>query len=417
MKFAIVGFGSRGQMFGRLIKNSEHELVAVAEPIPHSLERAYKEFGVSKDMCFNDANDFFAKGKICDAIFLCTQDAQHYEMTMKALELGYDICLEKPAAVNYEQCVAIRDEANRLNRKIMLTHVLRYSPFYQCIKETIKSGVLGKIININQNEFIAYWHFALSFVRGPWRNMADSTPTIVAKCCHDLDILLWLMDKECVSVASVGRLNYFCPENAPKGSANHCKDCSKEVKDNCLYNAYNIYPQRMKHAVVGGVAKYAGKNIYDVLDAKEELISKCIFHCDNDAIDNQNVQLQFADGTLANLTMTAFSEECHRTIMVSGTKGEMWGDMEDGKLHLNIFGQDEVIIDAGKRFNKSGVATSGGHGGGDFYLFNDFVDYIKNENSQSLTRTTINQSIDSHLVGFLAEESRQKNGERMFIKR
>lgn len=417
MNFAILGFGSRGQMFGRLIKNSNHKLVAVAEPVPHSLEKASKEFGVDKDMCFKDANDFFAKGKICDAIFLCTQDAQHYEMTMKALELGYDICLEKPAAVNYEQCVAIRDEANRLNRKIMLTHVLRYTPFYQCIKETIKSGVLGKIININQNEFIAYWHFALSFVRGPWRRMGDSTPTIVAKCCHDLDILLWLMDKECVSVASVGRLNYFNPENAPKGSAKHCADCSKEIKEKCLYNAYNIYPQRMQHAVVGGVAKFAGKNIYDVLDAKEDLISKCIFHCDNDAIDNQNVQLEFADGTLANLTMTAFSEECHRTIMVSGTKGEMWGDMEEGKLHLNIFGQDEVVIDAGKRFNKSGVSTRGGHGGGDFYLFNDFVDYIQNENSESLTRTTIEQSIDSHLVGFLAEESRQKKGQRMFVKK
>ena len=417
MKFAILGFGSRGQMFGRLIKNSEHELVAVADIVDKMLDRANTDFGVAKEMCFKDVNDFFAKGKICDAIFLCTQDAQHYEMTMKALELGYDICLEKPAAINYEQCVAIRDEANRLGRKVMLTHVLRYSPFYQCIKDTIQSGVLGRVINLNQNEYIAYWHFALSFVRGPWRNMADSTPTIVAKCCHDLDIILWLMDKECISVSSTGRLNYFNPENAPEGSAKHCKDCSKEVKEKCLYNAYNIYPQRMKHPVLGGVAKYNGEDIYDVLDGKKEEISKCIFHCSNTAIDNQSVQMQFADGTLVNLTMTAFSEECHRTIVVSGTKGEMWGDMEEGKLHLNIFGQDEVIIDASKRFNKSGIATSGGHGGGDFYLFRDFIDYISGVEAQGNTRTTINQSMDSHLVGFLAEESRQKNGERIFIKK
>ena len=134
---AIVGFGSRGQMFGRKIMADENvNLLAVAETVEASREHA-AEFGVAPEMRFASADEFFAQGKICDAVFICTQDAQHIDMALKAMELGYDICLEKPAAVNIEDCIKIRDTANRLGRKVMLTHVMRYSPFYQYIKKLI----------------------------------------------------------------------------------------------------------------------------------------------------------------------------------------------------------------------------------------------------------------------------------------
>ena len=414
LEFAIVGFGSRGQMFARLLKNTEHKLKAVEEPLKDGLRCAEEEFNVSHEFCFKDANEFFKCGKICDAVFICTQDSQHYLMAMKALELGYDICLEKPAAVSMEECIAIRNKANELNRKVMLTHVLRYTPFYQCIKSTILSGVLGDIVNINQTENIAYWHFGLSFVRGPWANMGESTPTIIAKCCHDLDIILWLMNKKCLSVSSLGKLFYFKEENAPKGSAKHCADCSEQVRENCVYNAYKVYSKRAKYQVVGGIAKYNYKNIYEVLDEKKEVISQCVFHCDNDAIDNQTVEMEFEDGSLGHLTMTAFSNDCHRTIVVSGTKGEIYGDMEEGTLHLNIFGQEKKIIDANKEFNADRIDTGGGHGGGDYYLLKDFIDYLVN-GKESFTRTDITQSIASHLVGFTAEESRLSGGKKIIL--
>ena len=180
-KVAIIGFGSRGRMFGNLIKNDDTvKLVAVADTVEAS-RMTGTEYGVPETMCFDSADSFFAQGKICDAVFICTQDAQHIEMTLKALELGYDICLEKPAAVNIEDCVLIRDTANKLGRKVMLTHVMRYAPFYQQIKQMIDNGILGEIVTLNQTENIAYWHFALSYVRGPWKKMADSSATIIAK--------------------------------------------------------------------------------------------------------------------------------------------------------------------------------------------------------------------------------------------
>jgi predicted dehydrogenase len=215
--FAVVGLGSRGRGFARkIIKDENATLVAIADISKSSIDYAKEKLGLTDEQCYNSAEEFFAKGKICDAIFLCTQDAQHYEMAIKALELGYDICLEKPAAVTIDECIGIRDTANRLGRKVMLTHVLRYAPFYQYIKKTIMSGVLGDIATINQTENIAYWHFALSYVRGPWRSIKDSSPTIIAKCCHDLDIIKWLMDKKCTAISSFGSLFHYKPENAPK---------------------------------------------------------------------------------------------------------------------------------------------------------------------------------------------------------
>ena len=417
IKLAIVGFGSRGQNFARLlVGEKDAELIAVAEPVDVSRKVAEEKYGVKKEMCFKNADEFFARGKICDAVFICTQDAQHCEMALTALNLGYDICLEKPAAVSIAECEKSREEANRLGKKVMLTHVLRYAPFYGYIKKLISEKTLGDIVDMDLTENVAYWHFALSYVRGPWRDMEKSTPTIIAKCCHDLDIIRWLMDKKCTGVSSYGGLYYFKPEHAPEGSAPYCVDCSEKTRENCPYNAYKVYPERIKMGVVGGTARLKGCDVFKVIDEKQDLISRCVFHCDNDAVDNQVVNLKFADGSTAHLTMDAFSEDCHRTIYVHGTKGEVFGDVEDAKLYVNIFGKTREVIDVNEleRKKAEGTTLNDGHGGGDYYLLKDFLDYIT-KCSPSLTRTTIDDSISSHVIGFKAEESRLAGGKNIEI--
>ncbi len=409
LKLAIVGFGSRGQMFAKILQNvKDVKLVAVADIQTINLEKA-ENFNVPKENRFNSADEFFKQGKICDAIFICSQDSQHRDMAIKAMEIGYDICLEKPVATNIEDCILIRERAKKLNRKVMLTHVLRYAPFYKYLKQIILEGQIGDVVNITATENIAYWHFSLSYVRGPWRNMENSSPTIIAKCCHDLDIIKWLMDKKCKSVSSYGNLYYFRPERAPKGSAEHCVDCAKEVRENCVYNAYKVYPQRMQKSVVGGMARLNGRDIFEVLDGKQDVISRCVFHSENDAIDNQVVNMSFDDGSTASLLMTAFSEDCHRTIAVHGTLGEAYGDLDDAKLYVNIFGKERKEIDVNKVMNDQNVDLKGGHGGGDTYLTLDFIDYVT-ENNPSITRTTLDDSIASHVIGFKAEQSRLNGG-------
>lgn len=415
IEVAILGFGSRGQNFARLLRGeSGAVLTAVAEPCEALRKQAEEQFGVAAERCFFDADAFFACGKLCDAVFICTQDAQHCDMAIKAMKLGYDICLEKPAAVTAEECERIRDTANRLGRKVMLTHVLRYAPFYGCLKKVIGEGLLGDIVDMELTENVAYWHFALSYVRGPWRDMKKSTPTILAKCCHDLDLIQWLMNKKCVQVSSCGGLYYFRPEHAPQGSAEYCADCTPATREACVYNAYRVYPERVAHGVVGGTARLKGRDICEVIDRKEDVIARCVFHGDNDAVDHQDVSLCFADGSTAHLTMTAFSEDCHRTICVHGTKGEAYGDCEEAVLHLNVFGGSRTLVDLNKleREKERGADLSGGHGGGDSYLLRDFLDYISG-GAPNATRTTIDESIASHIIGFKAEESRLSGGKRI----
>ena len=402
---AIIGFGRRGRIFGELIRKDDSvKLVAIADTVEVN-RLAGLDFGVDSNMCFNSAESFFAQGKICDAVFICTQDVQHKDMAIKAMELGYDICLEKPAAVNMEDCITIRDTANRLSRKVMLTHVLRYMPFYQQIKKMIVEGMLGEVVTLNQTENIAHQRFALSYVRGPWRSMADSSATIIAKCCHDLDMINWLIPAKCTSVSSFGNLYYFNEAHAPQGSADYCVDCAPDVRAACLYNAYQIYPQEMC-TTVSGTAQLKDKDIYQVLDHKEDAVGRCVFRSDNDAIDNQVVNMLFDTGATAHLTMTAFSERCYRYIKVHGTKGEVYGDAEEGVLYLTEYGKPQQIIDVN---NLTDPALNGSHHGGDYFLYKDFIDYITVD-SPSSTRTTIADSIDSHLMGFKAEESRQKGG-------
>jgi predicted dehydrogenase len=292
---------------------------------------------------------------------------------------------------------------------------MRYAPFYRYIKRLIDDGKLGDIVTINQTENIAYWHFALSYVRGPWKKMEDSTPTIIAKCCHDLDLILWLMNKKCESVSSFGSLYHFKGDKAPKGSAEYCVDCENSIREKCLYNAYKIYPERMKHGVVGGTARLVGKDIVEVIDKREDAIAKCVYHSENDAIDNQVVNVCFEDNSTAHLTMTAFSQECYRYIKVHGTQGEVYGNADEGILYYTRYGEPQQKIDVNQAFNELGIQLSGGHGGGDTYLYMDFIDYITND-SLSATRTTIEKSIESHMLGFKAEESRLQGGKVLKIE-
>ena len=409
----IIGLGSRGKnAYGaELLKLRDRaEVVAVADPNEERLTIGGNEHGIPLERRYHTAEELLAQPKLADAALICTQDRQHVGHAVAALRKGYDVLLEKPVSPDLTELQKIVRVAREENRSVVVCHVLRYTPFFRLIKETIDSGRLGRVVNIQALENVRYWHQAHSFVRGNWRSSEETSPMILAKCCHDLDYLIWLCGSRCEKVSSFGNLIHFRPENAPEGAAARCLDGCR-AKENCPYDAEKIYLYNKDTGVLEGNTEWP----VDILSENptEETIreaiqngpyGRCVYACDNDVVDNQIVNMQMENGAALSLMMSAFTSIGGRTIKVMGTMGDLWGDMNRNIIRICEFGKEPEIIDFGKPKN-----DFNDHGGGDRGLILSFLDYLEGKKTDN-TITTLETSIESHLAALAAEESRLKGG-------
>ncbi|MCL2752071.1 MAG: Gfo/Idh/MocA family oxidoreductase [Firmicutes bacterium] len=406
MKYAILGFGARGSLYAGLFQEIGAELTAVCEIRPDRLGKAGRLYELPKDKLFLSDEVFVSKGKLGDLCVVATQDGQHKGHALMALDAGYDLLLEKPIATTFEDCSAIFERAKATGRRVFICHVLRYAPFFTLIKQELNTGAYGKIATVNLTENIAYWHFAHSFTRGNWSVVPPSAPIILAKTCHDLDIICWLAGAECKAVSSMGSLGFYTRESAPLGSADRCLDCS--VKMDCPYDAERFY-------ITDGFDKGRTGWPIDTLceePTREKLsealktgpYGRCVWKCGNNSADRQVVNMGFAGGMTAHLTATAFSKDCYREIHVHCEKGEIFGSMADDILTCNIYGGVSKKIDV-RQHAANGLA---GHGGGDALLVKDIAAIYGGGRGASLT--SIENSMQSHAIGFAAEASRKTGG-------
>ena len=406
---AVAGCGSRGQdEYTRDLLNmgDRVRIVAAADIDEEKLCGMREKCGLPPEQCYPSAEAMLEQPRLADAMLICTPDACHYEEAKAALNKGYHLMLEKPIAPKAEQCRELSELALRLNRKVVVCHVLRYTPFYQQVKEVMDSGVLGEITSIQAIEQVCYWHQAHSFVRGNWRNEGLSSCMILQKCCHDMDILLWLTGKHCLRVSSFGSLMHFRPENAPQGATERCTD-GCPAADQCPYNAVRFYMDKLR---TGGNSWPVNVVAFDPTEEKvmEALrtgpYGRCVYHCDNDVVDHQVVTLQLEGGTTVDFTMCAFTAHGGRNIRVMGTKGELLGDLKTSTIRVMPFGGEETVYDVSAL--KDNLSA---HAGGDARMVREFVDLVSGA-PMSTTLTAIDRSVESHLVALAAEASRLDGG-------
>lgn len=413
MKIAIIGYGSRGRLYAsELKKANDVEVVAVCDIRADKLEQAKCECG-EKTLLFNATETFFAQGKLADMCVIATQDATHEEYAIKAMSLGYDLLLEKPIAVTEKGCQAIYEASKRYQRNVYVCHVLRYAPFFATIKRELDSGKYGKIAVINLTENVGHWHQAHSYVRGAWADTTKSSPMIIAKSCHDLDIISYFVGKKCKSVSSIGSLEFFTRKNAPKNSGERCLDCP--VKKDCVYDAEKYYITD-EDSWTDKTLDTWPRNTLATSPTREKLYEaikngpygRCVFKCDNDAVDRQIVNIAFEDGVLASFVMTAFTADSYREIHIHCEKGDIFGSMAENKLTCSLFGTCKetaqvTVIDLAKESEEFA-----GHGGGDARLVRDVLSNMRGEAAEKLT--VIENSLRSHFIGFAAEKSRLLDG-------
>lgn len=408
----LIGAGMRGTIYtNEMLKfKDKFKVIGVAEPIESRRNIIKEKHNISDDMCFGGWEEILAKPKMADLAVICTMDDMHYEPAMKAIELGYNILLEKPVAPTAKECADIALAAEKKGVKVLVCHVLRYTPFFKKVKETVMDGTIGDIMSVIHVEAVGNIHQSHSYVRGNWHSEEETSPMLLAKCCHDLDIIQWILNEPCEKIQSFGKLTYFTPEYAPEGAPERCIDGGCPIEDTCPYNSKKLYYDDKNNmwfrpACTKGISKGEIPTDQEVMTAlKTTDYGLCVYKAHNDVVDHQTVNMQFKSGANATLSMNAFNRG-GRYIRIFGTKGELSAHMDAEKIYIYTF-EDK------KHTEVPSVSTDesilGGHGGGDAGLVYELYDYLGG-NYNGYCAADINISVKNHLIGFAAEKSRRED--------
>ncbi len=405
VKVVLIGAGLRGMGYAKIMAASpeKFEIVAVAEPIESRRNLIKEMYNIPEDKCFDDYKPLLELGKIADIAVIANQDRQHFDCAMMAITLKYDLLLEKPIAPTPEECVKLAAYAKEMGVRVIICHVLRFTPFFVTLKNIIDSGKIGKLMNIHHMESVGNVHHSHSFTRGNWGNSERSSTMLLQKTCHDMDILQWLVGKKCKKVSSFGNLTYFTQANAPEGSADRCLDC--KYQDTCRFSAKKLYLESDDNEWFRpACARKVEPTDEDILEALNTTqYGKCVYKCDNDVVDHQVVNMEFEDDILCAFTMSSFGES-GRFINVMGTEGNINVKMEDASEKIPVYNFNtwkteyvDVVQDG---------LSMGSHSGGDTGIIETLYQFITGT-YQGKSICTIEQSKDNHMIVFAAEKARE----------
>ncbi|MCW3475031.1 Gfo/Idh/MocA family protein [Limobrevibacterium gyesilva] len=416
IRIALFGAGNRGMgAYGAYVLRRPDlaRVVAVADPRSDRLQDAGHQHGLDPRHLYPGWEELLAAETELDAVIIATPDPLHLQPALAAIERGVSILLEKPICPTEAEIQVLQDASRAHGSDITVAHVLRYTPFFLQIRQLLDRGAIGRLQTLRHTEHIAYWHFAHSYVRGNWRRLADASPMILAKACHDLDIIRWFVGAPCVALSSFGALAHFTWQNAPDGATDRC-DGGCKVERSCPYSAPRIYleklpPQnRWPHTMVALDPSPAA--LAQALH--EGPYGRCVYMCDNDVADSQVVSMRFANGVSATLNVSAFTGENTRTVHLMGSHGEITGNFNQNEITVTDFRTDEVT-----RIQLS-LPADGYHGGGDDGIMADFLGRAQQRLRHTQVGpalTSLQESLDSHIMAFAAERSR-RSGETILLR-
>jgi len=399
----IVGAGGRGTSYA--LYATDHpdlaKVVGVAEPRDYHRKRMARRHDIPAGNVFKDWRQAAQRPRFADAVLVCTQDAMHAGPAVAFAAKGYHVLLEKPMAPTEADCRRIVEAALAAPGLFAVCHVLRYTEYTQKLKSLVDSGLIGEVVSMQHLEPVGYWHQAHSFVRGNWRSTAESSPMLMAKSCHDLDWIRYLLGPRCERVASFGSLYHFRKEHRPAGAADRCLDCGVEAA--CPYSARRFYLGRLERGEKGWPLRVLTTDLSVegvTLALREGPYGRCVYACDNDVVDHQVVSMEFTGGRSVTFTMTAFSPVAERKTRLFGTRGSLDGD---GRFieHYDFLTDSKQTFDT--QADPEAVKT--GHHGGDYRLMQAFVAAVATGDRSKILSGPA-EALESHLAVFAAERAR-----------
>ncbi len=412
---AVVGYGNRGQVYAdyTLACPDEFGVAAVIDPNEFKLKEAQKKYSLTDNRLFTSFADFVKSGIEVDFVINATMDQLHYETAIEILKAGYDMLLEKPIVPDKQQLLDIKKLADEKGARVFVCHVLRYTPFYKTAKEIINSGVIGEVMAIEMYEHVGRSHYLASYDRGKWNSEeACGSSFMLAKSCHDLDLMCWLNNASAPTyVSSFGHRRQFIPEKAPEGSTEFCYQCPYE--NTCRYSATHEYIEQniMPFLVWDRLNKPENEITEEEKREflKKDIYGKCAYKTGGDIVDRQNAVVDFENGSIGTFNLIGGCTTAGRNLHIVGSCGEIEGKLEENKFVLRTYdptrvnGKEEII-----ELSPVNTVKHGGHSGGDYAIMNDLVRYLDGDRS-SVSITSINDSVYGHLCVYAADESRREN--------
>lgn len=410
----VVGCGDRATTYCRegVMNLKTLEIAAAIDINPERLRYMQEVFDVSPEKCYTSIEQVLSQGKIADCVINGTMDQYHLQTALPFLEQGYNMLLEKPLVNNKDDLLRLRDTAKKSGSKLMVCHVLRYAPFYKKVKELILEGAIGEVMNIQTTERVGAFHSSVAYIRGKWNSKEEcNSSLLLAKCCHDIDLLCWLNNgTRPISVSSYGGRDFFVESKAPKNAGTRCLvDCPKEVREKCVYDVQSMYLDNCQ------IPQYpwqcTGKNHQDVtFEEKIESLKtynphgECIYKGKGDIVDHQNVMVNYANGSSAVHTLTLGAMRAGRSIWIQGTEGEIEGWVSDAVLYLRKYDKATSCYKEECFHFNDRQGETGGHFGGDRGLVREFCNMMQGKEA-SVSRTIIDDSIVGHLLCYAADEA------------
>ncbi|HTO05451.1 MAG TPA: Gfo/Idh/MocA family oxidoreductase [Myxococcota bacterium] len=401
---ALIGAGNRGRyVFGRFAARHPERMrvVALAEPRADRRAATAAEHGLGRGQVFETWRQLFAAGLPLDAAIIATGDTEHVEPALEAFARGLHVLLEKPIALDAADCVRVVEAAERAGRILQIGHVLRHMEFYARVHQIVASGRLGKLQVMDLREHVSYWHMAHSYVRGKFRSRELAAPFLLAKSCHDLDLMAWLAGRPAAQVSSFGGLGAYVPEQAPAGAPARCS-AACPVQATCPWDAERFYlgPE-------DDVARHwpwTDLSADPAREARRRALAqsdygRCVYRCDNDVVDHQTVSVAFEGGLLATLGVHGLATEERRTLRISGSHGELRGVLQTGLLEVTRHGDTQL--------ETLRLPASVGHASGDRNLLTHFCDAVAS-GAGAEARAAGRTALESHLLGFAAERARHE---------
>lgn len=344
----LIGCGGRLRGVARRTCRQDKRLkiTGLYDKDPASIEATKEFFG--KPDCYAHAEDTLpvfdsAEALIADPnidwVMVGSWNSVHREHVVSAFKAGKHVFCEKPLATTIEDCVAMSEAWKASGKQFAIGFTLRFSPHYRKIKELLDDGIVGDIISMEFNETLAFNHGG--WIHDDWRSFTKYAGThLLEKCCHDIDLVNWMIGSRTARVASFGGLDFFIPSNE-----HHMDRLGTNAKGQQAYMAMGNHNRPNNGTREANPFITEGKDI----------------------VDNQVVIMEYENGV-----RTTFHTNCNagipeRRMYILGSEGAIRADVLTGTIESNRIGFDTEIIN-------HGTDSSGGHGGGDEVLAKEIKD-------------------------------------------